>query len=263
VHITNPTDSDFSLTNLYWRQCNCDITLPVYPGPVYSGRATSVLIPITTPGTYAFAGQSADTSGNAIFGKTYVVALAASSLKLASTHAVSGLPSTISATVSPSNARGTFTLQSRAPHTTAWTTVTWATIAPYGKVTFTVKPATTTEYRVTFTNGAQWFGSQASFIDSVAQRVTISPTSKAALHGTRILLSGQVFPGAAGGGSVYLQQLVAGAWKTLTHLTLPKGGKFGFTVRPMTRGTYKYRFYRPAVTTNTAGYSAVATLAIS
>lgn len=265
VHWTNPTVSDFDHMNIYWQRGNGNISVITYQTVLgYTGRATSAFIPITTgPGDYEFAAQAVDTSGNASLGPTRVVPMANASFTLTTPHITYGSSGVLSGLLSPSYAHGTIHLDSRPHGTTTWHVVTSTTYTPYGHFSFTIRPFVATDYRVTYDNGYPFFGYQKVVTVAVAQKVTLVASTYRAVHGTRITLSGAVLPAPSAYGYVYLQQLVGTTWKTISHVAMPRGGKVAFVIRPMTRGTFHYRLYRPATPSYLLGYSNAVALAMT
>jgi hypothetical protein len=124
-----------------------------------------------------------------------------------------------------------------------------------GTATFTVAPAATTTYRVSFP-GSETYGTA----DSPQVTVTVTPTVSARLQvgtialGKTITVTGTVAPNHRGQ-RVYLQRLVNGAWKGAATATLTSASAYILRATPPVRGTLTYWVVKRADTDHTSATS--------
>jgi hypothetical protein len=105
---------------------------------------------------------------------------------------------------------------------------------------------------------------------SVKQVVSAHSTKSTVAHGVTFKIWGTVKP-ASSGKTVTLQRLSGTTWKSISSVTikkqkLPNGvttSGFVFSVKQSTKGTFKYRVYRPATSTLLAGYSSTLTVKVT
>ncbi|HVL89263.1 MAG TPA: hypothetical protein VM841_03400 [Actinomycetota bacterium] len=78
----------------------------------------------------------------------------------------------------------------------------------------------------------------------VASKISASPSSATIRRGSSVRIAGNVWPAHAGQ-LVALQHLTGSGWRTVTWAKLTSTG-YAFAVRPASRGTFRYRIYKPA-----------------
>jgi N-acetylmuramoyl-L-alanine amidase len=107
-----------------------------------------------------------------------------------------------------------------------------------GTVSWTVKPAANGRYRVHFVTTHSFVG-----VTTHAQRVRVLPRLKLQrVHTVPVLsstsISGTIHPKLTG--KVYLQELLSGAWKTVSNTTV-SSGHYSFAIKPAELGQLRYR----------------------
>jgi hypothetical protein len=137
-----------------------------------------------------------------------------------------------------------------------------ATTDAEGAAAFTLTPAATTTYRVSFP-GSQTYGTA----DSPQVTVTVRPAVTARLQastitlGKTITVTGTVTPNHRGQ-RVCLQRLVSGAWKGAATATLTSASTYTLRAEPLVRGSLRYRVVKRADTDHTSATSPTLTVTV-
>ena len=197
-------------------------------------------------------------SGWSVTGPTFAVQ-APTSATLASSVTGTTYPQTVTFTATlTSNGSPASGVRARLQHepagATTWTQVGSArTTASDGTVAWTITPAATNAYQVLFDGSPSYAGTTSS-----QTRVTVRPLVEftppnVAPELTSVRLTGSVRPVPVG--RVVLDRYVNGGWHAKQAVTVGKRGKFAFSVRFPTTGSYSYRVRRPADATHLLGGS--------
>jgi hypothetical protein len=120
-----------------------------------------------------------------------------------------------------------------------------------GQVAWTVRPTTTTDYRVELVDSGTITVARTLV---VAQRVGLAAAQTRLHRGTTIRLSGQVLPG-RGGAVLRVQLFTRRGWVTVSHPRLSTRGRYSATLLPRVAGRYLFRVVAPADASNAAGTS--------
>lgn len=114
-----------------------------------------------------------------------------------------------------------------------------------GAVAFLVKPTRTTQYSVAFAAS-----STAAAVRTALTTIAFRPTLTVTIPVVAPILTAQRFTGAVHpgiAGTVQLQRLVSGVWRSAGTVTADTYGRFAFAVKAWTtKGVYTYRVVRPA-----------------
>jgi hypothetical protein len=154
---------------------------------------------------------------------------------------------------------------------TSWITVATKTTSSTGTASDTVKPTANTTYRWSYAGDATHNAkTSASQTVSVAPVISAHSTKSSVQHGTTFKIYGTVKPSSSGQ-KINLQRLSGTTWKTIGTVTikkqkLPNGTTtvgFVFTVKPSTKGTFKYRVHKAATSTLVAANSSTLTVKVT
>ena len=154
---------------------------------------------------------------------------------------------------------------------TNWVTVATKTTSSTGKASASVKPTGKTTYRWSYAGSATHNSrNSASQTVSVAPVVSAHSTKSSVQHGTAFKIWGTVNPPSSGQ-KLNLQRLSGTTWKTIATVTiekqkLPNGTTtvgYVFTVKPSTKGTFKYRVHKAATSTLVAANSSTLTVKVT
>jgi hypothetical protein len=146
--------------------------------------------------------------------------------------------------------------------TSTWSTASTTTTTSTGGYAFTVKPSTSTRYRVGYLGSGSAGGAYSPTASvPVAPTVTMTASRTSLYYGGYVTFSTVVRPGHAGR-SVSLQRWNGSAWKTVTTRTLSSTSTASAKVRPPARGTNKYRWVLAAHTDHATGVSATSTVRV-
>lgn len=127
-----------------------------------------------------------------------------------------------------------------------------------GEVAWTVRPTTTTDYRVELVDSGTITVVRTLV---VAQRVGLAAAQTRLHRGTTIRLSGRVLPG-RGGATVRVQLFTRRGWVTVSSPRLSTRGHYSATLLPRVAGRYLFRVLSPADATNAAGTSQSVTVRV-
>jgi N-acetylmuramoyl-L-alanine amidase len=135
-------------------------------------------------------------------------------------------------------------LQSQPVGATSWHNVAQATTDSTGQVHFTVRPLTTTVYRVVFAATVAYQEADSNTV-RITQHPKVTmylPTVAPIL--TVVKVKGNVKP--AQTGVVRLQRLVNGVWRLASTANLTSTGHYVLTMRLPSKSTFTFRVKRPA-----------------
>ncbi|HEX5596456.1 MAG TPA: hypothetical protein VFX61_10635, partial [Micromonosporaceae bacterium] len=237
---------------------------------VYAGTGSSVTVSGVTAGTtYSFQVWVRDRSGKLSTGATLRLRLLATAQAISSSATTINYGGSVRVTGRLSRkdtgaviAGASVQLYGRRKGSTSWVLLGTATSSSTGGLSFSHKPSWSLDYRWIY-RGSPQFAGVVSANRAVSVRVVVSATlSKTSFaRGGSVKLSGKVSPSHAGK-TVYLQRYVGGKWTTVTSRKLSSTSSYSFTIKPSSRGTYKYRVYRPADTDHLSGVSSVRTFKV-
>jgi hypothetical protein len=160
-------------------------------------------------------------------------------------------------------------LYQRASSNRAWGYVKRFTTTSKGTASTTIRPSTNEQYQLRYAGiSTHKAATSATVVTSVVQVVSIARNHSSIKHGGKVSIYGAVSP-AGSGQTVYLQQLVKTTWRTTaTHVKIkrqrmPNGRTstgYVLTIKLSTKGSVRFRVYKPATSTLAKGYSASATV---
>ncbi|MEU8259299.1 S8 family serine peptidase [Micromonospora sp. NPDC048999] len=137
----------------------------------------------------------------------------------------------------------------------SYTLIATVTSGTSGALTYTHKPAKGVSYEWRYGGSPTYLGGVSSLRTVTVATLVTGKLSKTKFRlGGTVTLSGSVSPTHAGQ-TVYLQRLVNGSWKNITSKKLSSSSTYSFAIKPTSKGTFKYRVYKPADTDHAAGYS--------
>ncbi|WP_430781270.1 M4 family metallopeptidase [Actinoplanes sp. G11-F43] len=158
-------------------------------------------------------------------------------------------------------AGATATLESRPAGKTTWGRV--ATVKTDAKGTWrsTVKPATTTAYRVRFTGSTgMWPATSGTASTSVRSTVSVKASTTRPKANKKIKISGTAKPARAGV-KITLQRKSGSRWVTITSTKTTKTGTYAFS-RAFKRGTWPLRVVVAGSAYNTTANSTTVTIKV-
>jgi lipoprotein-anchoring transpeptidase ErfK/SrfK len=122
-----------------------------------------------------------------------------------------------------------------------------------GAAAATVRPDSTTVYRIEFAGDGTWAAAAAETTVAVSPRLALVTSTASAYPGQRVLIRVAAFPDQPGA-AVTVEARVGGTWKTWKTLTLDKDSRAAAAWRPAKSGTYVFR----ATTAAGAAFAAAA-----
>ncbi len=152
-----------------------------------------------------------------------------------------------------------------------WSFVANAKTNTAGKASKSVKPTAHTLYQWRYAGGSTHAAATSpTQTVSVAQVVSAHSTKSRVARHVAFKIWGTVKP-ASSRQAVQLQRLFGRTWRKIASAKikrqkLPNGSRtvgFVFTVKQRTKGTYKYRVYKPATSTLVKGYSRTLTVKVT
>jgi hypothetical protein len=154
-------------------------------------------------------------------------------------------------------------LYAKTKGTSTWTLLSTVTSTATGTLAWSGRPTVTRTYRWQY-NGAPGVVGTPSATPAVAVRlqVTANLSRTTVARGKQVTLTGKVLP-AHPKHRVHLQRYDNGSWRTVKSAVLPASSAYKFTVPTTTRGTHKYRVWKPADTNNLESASATRTLRVT
>jgi hypothetical protein len=161
----------------------------------------------------------------------------------------------------------TVTLWQKAAGAPTWTQIASTTTSTAGIATHAVKPAVNTAYQWRYAGNAAQMSTVGAETVDVAFAVAEHATTLLMHLGSTMYLYGTVAP-LPKNQLVYLQKsgMTQSIKAAVVYQKLPNGvTTWGFKLafRPAAKGTYSIRIYKPASSTNTAGYGATVKLVVN
>jgi hypothetical protein len=86
--------------------------------------------------------------------------------------------------------------------------------------------------------------SQAEVTRLNAHTISAALAASSARLGTSVRMTGTAYPSQAGE-RIYLQRYADGAWRADRSRLLSSTSRYAFMLQPSTRGTHRYRVYKP------------------
>lgn len=136
-------------------------------------------------------------------------------------------------------------MMTKAHSSSVWRRTARQTTGSDGSAVFTLTPQVTTDVVFTYAGSAALKPSRSGVSSVLATlAVSLRTTATSVRPGSAVTLTGHVSP--ATRGTVVLQRLVAGQWRSVARLSLSSSGSSRYTYRLPTAGTYVLRLYRLA-----------------
>jgi hypothetical protein len=221
--------------------------LPTSGTAVYAGTASAVTATgLANGASYTFRAWIKDTTGKIGPGSdTFLAGTKATNSASASAIMYTGgvtLRSKVTRVDTAAGVAGVpMTLYAKAKNATRWTTVTTVTSSATGDVASLQKPAVSTYYMWGYNGSPDLLGSRSAAVLVQVRPAMSSYLTPAAIRlGASTVLYGYLNPPHAGM-TVYLQRRSGTSWVAMTTGKLATNGKFAFSIKPATRGTFTYR----------------------
>jgi hypothetical protein len=221
--------------------------LPTAGAAIYSGTASSfALTGLANSGSYAYRVWVKNSAGKIgpgvdvrLIGTKTTIAAGAASIMYTGSVTLTTVVTRLNDGTRLSGVP--VVLYSKAKNATKWTTAAQLTSDANGVVTSVQKPAVSTYYMWGYNGAVGLLGTR-----SPAALVEVHPALSAYLTpaairlGASTLLYGYLNPPHAGT-TAYLQRRSGTSWVAVTTGKLTTNGKYAFSIKPTTRGTFTYR----------------------
>lgn len=152
------------------------------------------------------------------------------------------------------------------PAGAAWTKIGTVLTSSTGSYSHVSKPVVNSEYQARYLGSADYLAAPNSSAPNVlvAPKITATLSKTTMPLGSTSYLSGAVSPSHAGK-TVRLQRYYSGAWRSVSGQSkvLSSTSKYRFSIKPGSRGTFKYRVVLAAHADHTTGVSPTKTLKVT
>jgi bacillolysin len=152
------------------------------------------------------------------------------------------------------------------PAGSAWTKIATVTTSSTGSYSHVSKPTVNSEYTTRFRTAGDFLAAPYPPAPNVyvAPKITATLSKTTMPLGSTSYLSGSVSPSHAGR-TVRLQRYYSGAWHNVSgkSMALSSTSKYRFSIKPGSRGTFKYRVVLAAHSDHTTGVSPTKTLKVT